>query len=133
MQPSEVAEIVDNITYKPGWRILLRPDKGARYYVQIQVDETAEASTVACGKDRGKRMKWRSGKHYLSKHMCRQEIVGTVFGAIQAAEMHEMREWFRYRGASIYNPHLCPEVLVDVARRRASFDFRRNAMTMEES
>ncbi len=46
--------------------------------------------------------------------------------------MHEVREWFRYRGASIFNPHLDPDVLADVAKKKASFCVRENAMSMEE-
>lgn len=44
----------------------------------------------------------------------------------------EMREFFRYRGASIYNPHIDPDVLVDVARKASSFNMRDNAMSMTE-
>lgn len=65
--------------------------------------------------------------------MCRQEIVGTAFGLIRDAEEHETREWFRYRGASIFNPHLDPDVLVEVARKKTSFVTRTNAMSMEEA
>ena len=121
------------IRYKPGWSILVREDSGDRPYIQIAVDERAEASTTACGPDYGKRQPWRSGKHYLSPHMCKQEIVGAVFGAIQAAEMHELREWFRYKNATIYNPHLDPDALVPFAKRLENFNFRNNAMSMKES
>ncbi|KVK62672.1 hypothetical protein L905_19065 [Agrobacterium sp. TS43] len=64
--------------------------------------------------------------------MCRQEVVGVVFGLIKDAELHETHEWFRYRGASIYNPHLDPDALVNLARKASSFVTRDNAMTMTE-
>ena len=64
--------------------------------------------------------------------MCRQEVVGVVFSAIEKAELHEMREFFRYRGASIYNPHIDPDVLVAVAKKASSFNMRENAMSMTE-
>ena len=64
--------------------------------------------------------------------MCRQEIVSAVYGAIEKAELHEIREWFRYRNASIFNPHLDPDVLAVVARKRSSFNTRANPMTMAE-
>lgn len=38
-----------------------------------------------------------------------------------------------YRGASIYNPHLDPDVLAHVATRGSSFIQRENSMTMEEN
>ena len=64
--------------------------------------------------------------------MCKQEIVGAVFGALRAAEEHEMREWFRYKDVSIYNPHRCPDALVKFARFKKHLDLRDNAMSMTE-
>ncbi|MCG7507086.1 hypothetical protein [Mesorhizobium retamae] len=131
MTHEEMAEILEAITYKPGWHILV----GFQHdqpYVQLHVTEESDATLDSCSRD-GKRTPWRGSKRFLSTHMCRQEIVGAVFGLIQDAESHEMREWFRYRGASIYNPHLDPDALVPVARRKSSFVLRENAMTMEEA
>ena len=65
--------------------------------------------------------------------MCRQEIVAAVYGAIEKAELHEIREFFRYKGASIFNPHLDPDVLAEVAKKKSSFNVRENAMSMIES
>lgn len=131
MNVPEMQAIVAAITYKPGWHVLFLTDAGPMPYVQIEVDESTEAAIDAAKRD-GSRQAWRSGRKFLSEAMCRQEIVGAVFGMIQDAESHEMREWFRYRGASIYNPHLDPDALVPVARKKASFVTRENAMTMEE-
>lgn len=130
---AEFQEYVDAITYKPGWYMrtgveLGGPD-GSRMWVQIGVTEEAEISWDPIA---GKKVPWRGGKHYLSKHMCRQEIVGTIHHAFQRAEMHEMNEWFRYKGRSIYNPHLDPDALVEVAARAKNFNTRVNAMTMED-
>lgn len=129
---SEIREIVEAITYKPGWTVHLLMDGALRPYVQLEVSTESDASLDSVARD-GSRAPWKSGKRYLSIHMCRQEIVGTVFDLIKAAELHETHEWFRYRGASIYNPHLDPDVLVKVARKRSSFVTRDNAMTMEEA
>lgn len=127
---AEIAKIVSAITYKPGWTLRLGRD-GKRLFVQAEVSIESDLTRDPTGRTDG-RTPWKSGKRYLSSYMCRQEIVGTVFGLIQDAEMHELREWFRYRGAAIYNPHLDPDVLADVARRKTSFCLRQNAMTMEE-
>jgi hypothetical protein len=118
----EMREIIESITYKHGWEIEL--DHDDRPYIQLRVigtDSVTHQRTV-----------WKSGKRYLSPHMCRQEIVGAVFGLIKDAEEHEMREWFRYKGASIFNPHLDPDALAEVAKKKASFNVRDNAMTMVE-
>ena len=129
MEIREMSEIVAACSYKRGWWISVREDDGGRPFIQLRVSEKAEASTCS---QTGKRVGWSSGKHYLSQHMCRQEVVGVVFAAIKAAEEHEMREWFRYRGAAIFNAHLCPDRLAEFARKLENFEFRENAMTMEE-
>lgn len=137
MKPGEVVEIVRAITYKPGWRVDIGYDNHGqireRMYVQVSVTTEAEASMEASGPNKGVRAPWKGGKKYLSPFMCRQEIVGAVFGAIQDAELHEVSEWFRYRGAAIYNQHLDPDVLVTVARKASSFNVRENAMSMQEN
>ncbi len=140
MTSSEINELVRACSYKPGWKIILGYDKvvvdGAprqsRLFIQVEVTTEAEASMESAGPDKGKRSPWKGGKKYLSQHMCRQEIVSAVYGIIEQAELHEIREWFRYKGASIYNPHLDPDVLAVVARKKVNFNVRDNAMTMVE-
>jgi hypothetical protein len=131
MDYDTMRELVESITYKPGWTIYFNYDGMGVPYVQIGVDITTEAAMDSCSKT-GERAPWKGSRRFLSSSMCRQEIVGAVFGLISDAESHEMREWFRYKGASIYNPHLDPDALVPVARKKASFSIRENAMTMEE-
>lgn len=121
MSPNDIWDIIWEITYKPGWKVLyFRRDN----YLQLEVKGTDSVTH--------KPTTWKSGKRYLSKFMCRQEIVGIVFDMIKAAELHEVHEWFRYKGASIYNPHLDPDVLAEVASKKSSFVVRENAMTMVE-
>ena len=130
----EIKSLVEACTYKPGWSVKLEVDgHGAwgRPFIQVLVTSEAEASMEACGPHKGQRVPWKGGKKYLSYHMCRQEIIGAVFGAIKDAELHEVSEWFRYKGASIYNQHLDPDVLVEVAKRASSFNVRSNAMNPE--
>jgi hypothetical protein len=129
----EIHQIVNSVTYKPGW--YFRSGMAGSYpdnypWIQVGVTEEAEISYDMIEK---KKVPWKGAKHPLSWHMCRQEIVGTIHHAIQRAEEHEMNEWFRYKGRSIYNPHLDPDVLVEVASKKSSFNVRENAMTMEEN
>lgn len=141
MTSSEINELVRSCSYKPGWKIILGYDKvvvdgsprQSRLFIQVEVTTEAEASMESAGPDKGKRSTWKGGKKYLSHHMCRQEIVSAVYGIIEQAELHEIREWFRYKGASIFNPHLDPDVLAEVARKKSSFNVRENAMTMVET
>lgn len=122
MTRSEMSHILLSCTYKPGWTLLI--DMCApRPYIQWEVvgqDSVTREPTS-----------WRTGKRYLSEHMCRQEVVATAFNLALTAEEHECREWFRYKGSSIYNPHLDPDVLADVASKAASFNVRANAMLPE--
>lgn len=131
MTPQEIKEIVNAITYKPGWTFHVSDDNG-RLCLQASVDERSDLALDPTARD-GKRYPWKSGKRYFSEYMCRQEVVGVVLGLIKDAETHEIHEWFRYRGASIYNPHLDPDVLVEVARKASSFNVRENAMSMVEA
>lgn len=127
----DIHVLVGRVTYKPGWTILVGKENGKdlRPYIQISVDETAEAAKCPFS---GEVVPWRGGKRYLSYHMCRQEIVGACLGAIKDAEMHEIHEWFKYKGRAIYNPHLDPDVLAEVAVLR-NMNVRENAMSMKES
>ena len=132
MRFHEIEAIVAQIDYKPGWFIMLDHDRmedGGRPFIQIAVTGIAEASLCPFT---GERVPWKGGKKYLSYHMCRQEIVGAVLGAIKDAEMHELHEWFKYKGRAIYSPHLDPDALAELARYKRNFNFRENAMTMEE-
>jgi len=124
----EFAKILGQITYKPGWYFRNGIEDG-RMWVQVGVTEEAEISFDPIA---GTRVPWRGAKHYLSPHMCRQEIVSTILHAIERAEMHEVHEWFRYKGRSIYNPHLDPDALVEVAKFARNFNTRDNAMTMSD-
>jgi len=126
MNATEIQEILNKITYKPGWSIIFERNKNGRPFIQIQVDDTLDAKTK-------KITYWKSGKRYLSTFMCSQEIVGVAFDLIKGAEDHEMREWFRYKGAAIYNAHLDPDALFEVARKKKNFVVRQNSMSMEEN
>ncbi len=128
MELHEISALVAACSYKPGWSILFAID-GDRPYIQVAVDETAEAARSPFG---GEVAAWKGGKRYLSLHMCRQEVVSAVFAAIKDAEMHEIHEWFKYKGRSIYNPHTDPDALAELVRYRKNLNFRVNAMTMEE-
>lgn len=121
---TEIVEIIAKCSYKPNWTVLLKHDHDM-YYLQCSVTDVLDSVT-------GMPTNYKSGKRYLSPHMCRQEVVGVVFAVIKDAEMHEVHEWFRYAGRSIYNPHLDPEALADLASKKGSFICRANAMSMVE-
>jgi hypothetical protein len=121
--------LVSQISYKCGWHFHVKQD-GRGVYLQISVDSTAD---IAIDPFTGTVVPWSGAKHYMSEHMCDSEVVGTVFDAIRRAEEHEMREWFRFKKRSIFNPHMSVHVLHGIAGKLANLDLRKNAMSMEES
>lgn len=124
LDDSQLSGLVSACTYKPGWRLNFNASHGNRpAYIQWEVDGL-DSST-------GKPTQWKSGKRHLSPHMCKQEVVAAVFSLALQAEEHECREWFRYRGSCIYNPHLCPDALAELASKKSSFNIRQNAMHPE--
>ena len=122
MDAAEFLKIIDDIEYKPGWSVYIGFD--GRWYLQIICSDSLCADTMEPAE-------WKSGKRYLSEHMCRQEIIGVVFDLIKSAEDHEMREFFKYRGRAIYCPHIDPDVLHSIATKD-NMNVRKNPMTMEE-
>ena len=125
-------DIIESIDYKSGWYFRHGlTGVGDDQYMWIQMGVTEEAE-ISFDPIEGKKVPWRGAKLPLSWHMCRQEVVGMVKHAIDRAEMHEINEWFRYKGRAIYNPHLDPDALAGLASKLSNFNFRKNAMTMEE-
>jgi len=115
-----VLMVVERITYKKGWRIGVH-EKDGRPYIQLHVNGTCSLT--------GKRAQWSGAKAWVSDFACDQEIVGIVYKLIKDAELHELHEWFRYRKAAIYNPHLNPDALVKVAQDKSNFMVRADSMT----
>lgn len=124
MTLDEIGKIVALCTYKPGWSLQVFQEKCINGRMYLKVDVNGGVCSVS-----GQPVDWRGAKHTLSPFMCKQEIVGVCFKAIQQAEEHELREFFRYRGVRIFNPHIDPDALVTVAHIE---DVRQNPMSLEE-
>lgn len=118
----KVREVRNLCSYKRGWSIYVKVDY-TRKAVYVQVGNSEGVCSVT-----GEPYPWKGRKHYISKWMCKQELVGIIFGAIKHAELHEMHEWFRYKGRSIYNPHLCPDALAELASKAENFNARQDSM-----
>ena len=118
MTLDEVKTIVFDCRYLIGWDILVKLDND-RPYLQISVDDTDNFT--------GLPLRWTGRKWFLSYHMCKNEIVNTVYKAIEAAVMHEMRENFLYKNTAIFNPHLDPYKLVDFVNNPDNINERENS------
>jgi len=116
---TEIREIVSNCCFEyphEKWNLEVKTD-GSRSYLQVHVPYGRDSET-------GLPIDWTGRKWMLSPHMCKNEIVTTAFKAIMTAMEHEVREMFRYRGVSIFNPHMDPDKLVDFVNNPANMQAR---------
>lgn len=111
--------VLEQISYKKGWTVAAWDggDEEADYYLQVAV------STGACNTT-GRPHNWTGRKWRLSPHMTRSEIVQTALMAVLAAEEHEARELFKYRGESIFDPHYDVEKLWELRRSEGAQEKR---------
>ena len=76
--------------------ILLR--KGDGFLLQV-------SATIPNNHFSGEISEQKGGKYYISSHAIDEEIVGTLFKAVQDFLIHEAREGLTYQGVEIYGPH----------------------------
>lgn len=67
--------------------------------------------------------KWR-----LENRFTVSDIIRTAWLATSAAEEHEARERFKYKGKSIFGPHFDVDALVEIAKSKENLDLREEAM-----
>lgn len=101
-------EILSRISY-PGYNIKVHADVTGDY-LQIECNEGICNVT-------GKPLSWAGRKWRLSPYMTDGEVVQTAFMAVMAANEHEAREKFTYRGVTVFDPHYDIEKLVELRRQ----------------
>lgn len=98
MTDAEIQGIIDKISYRSHWELIYSWNKNDRY-IQWKFLE---------GVHDGPRMEpkvWYCRKWRISTHMTPSEIIQTAFMAALAAEEHECRERFLYKGVAVLGPH----------------------------
>lgn len=95
---TEQREILNEVSYKD-WTFKLTFD-----YLQV--------SFTGCDGTQWSGRKWK-----LSDHMTKSELVQTALKAVLTAEEHESREQFRYKGRTLFGPHLDVDALLEIADR----------------
>jgi hypothetical protein len=121
MNATEIQKFIDqNIRYKTGWEYNVKT-KGETIYLQITFLAPDNFTNI-----------WEKQycrKWLLSEHMVKTEIVETCWKATQMAELHEMKETFKYKDEAIFNTHLDADLLVDLIKNNGekSFDYRKRA------
>lgn len=119
---SKAQDALDLVRYK-SWVIAAFPETdGPGAYLQVRFnapdyskDRPGRANPAVAQAGR----KWR-----LSEHMTKSEIVQTALMAVLAAEEHEIREQFRYKGSAIFGPHFDVDRLHDMAGVDGASDVR---------
>lgn len=74
-------------------------------YLQITCEDICNVT--------GESIFWSGRKWKLSYHMTPGEIVQTALKASLTAAEHECRESFKYKGVTIFDPHIDLDKLVD--------------------
>lgn len=110
MNYDELELLVDQLSYKPGTRILLGYRQITnQYYLQVEC-ERIDITTGRMGVGRG-------GTYVVEPGATLSEVVQAVFGLVRNYEEHEAREWFKYRGRRVFGPHMDVEALWTVAKQ----------------
>lgn len=106
MTRSEIEAVLRDVAYRD-WQFYVGERHGDLYLQVRFLGPDSESREIALQSGR----KW-----LLSSHMTRSEIVRTALKAVLAAEEHEARERFTYRGRAVFGPHLDVDVLARMAR-----------------
>ena len=118
MTGEQIWELVQLIEYKDWqFRVVWEAHRYDQMCLQLNAPD-------AIDNDTGDLKAWAGRKWRLSVHMTRSEIVQTALMAVLAAEEHEARELFTYRGERVYSPHYDVEKLVELRRAGDSEELR---------
>jgi hypothetical protein len=101
----QLHDIVAEVSYKPGWWVSTGFMNDG-FYLQWRFQAPDHTALVLDEQE------WGGRKWYVSPHATRSEVVQTLLKAALAAEEHEAREQFRYKGVAIFGPHHDVEALV---------------------
>jgi hypothetical protein len=104
MDPFEtrLRETIAELSYKD-WQFRVGKDGIGLWFLQV----VATSFDVLTDEP----LRWSGRKWRMSMHMTKSEIVQTALKAVLAAEEHEAREHFMFRGRAIFGPHLSIEGL----------------------
>lgn len=107
MTYAEIEKIVSACKFIP-WEIIVDTFKEGRLYLQVRCHSGINNMTGETN------YSWGGRKWALSEHMTETEIVKTALKAVMSAQEHETLENFRYKGVSIFDPHIKVEDLLKI-------------------
>jgi len=88
-------------------------EKGDILYLQMSYYEPDAENVLDSEQKLQKTRKW-----YLSPWATKDEIIQTAFKAAITSMEHRTREWFRYKGMSIFGPHFNIDKLVEICEQK---------------
>lgn len=108
---SEVQKILNRIRYKPNFMLCLQ-EHSPEVWMMWTAFETIDATD-------GKPISLESRIWFMTPHFSEEDIIHTAFLCFKQMEEHEMMEFFKVDGISIFNPH----ITIDAHKQafRASF------------
>lgn len=108
MTIKEMREVVGEVSF-PDYQFFVGESSHGFLYLQAEYDE---ADTITEIVERQYTRRWA-----LSPEMTKSEIVSTVFKCILASMEHKTREWFKYKGKAIYQPHQNVDDLLEICEK----------------
>lgn len=102
MNLTQAEEILSKIKYKPGFYVRLRHND--RMYC---TDIICSYTTYDTDKPKIQVPICYSGviTHEHLEKMSDTDLLAQIYNTILETEIHEAREWFKYKGVKIYDPH----------------------------
>jgi hypothetical protein len=107
-----VRGILDKVEYKD-WRFELLPVSGCSLHEDLLIRVVFVAPDNVTGNLEVQKGRW----WLIEQGTPTTQVVQAAWLAVQRAEMHEIAEQFRYKGATIFNRHIDVEALVAVSNQ----------------
>lgn len=108
MTRDQLEQIIGRITYKPGWRMLLRslPDLGPggteeRHYLRVEWDAPDAAGIVTARAITIRNQIRMEPEHFADE----DRVLAFVRRFIRICETHESDEWLKLDGKAPFDPH----------------------------
>ena len=100
LKPTTLAELVSRISYKPGWTFELRQDRIIEDYAWLEIKAQVRDSRNL--EQTVEFVMKRTVPEYLTTPSM---FLKWVAYTLREAEIHEMREFFRFDGELVDDPH----------------------------
>lgn len=98
---AELQSILDEVTYKPGWEIRVRGTDHEGAQIVMVVHEMPDSTQPGKTLDLGI-------VSYLPPMQDEQALLNWLAWRIERIENHEVREWLKLRGETVFDPHADP-------------------------